>query len=100
MQAPVIYIQIDTDGHPRTIQGNVKVHMIAKKYRAGETIPSIAEHYGISSADVHGALAYYHDNRTYFDERERDVAPLIEAGQMESAKKRAQIEERLRQQKK
>jgi uncharacterized protein (DUF433 family) len=50
----------------------VKVRMIAAKYlEAGENIESIAEHYNITLADVHAALAFYYDNRAMFDELDR-----------------------------
>ena len=95
MDAPVIHILIDDDGHPRTINRRVKVHMLASKYLAGVTADALVDHYGITHADVYAALAYYHDNRAYFDAREAALKPLINAAEKRSATLRAKVERRL-----
>lgn len=95
MQVPTTFILIDDDGHPRTINKRVKVHMIAKKHRYGVTPVDIAQHYQITLADVYGALAYYHANRADFDALEDSVQPLIRAGKQQSDLRRQQIEQRL-----
>jgi len=75
--APVQHIMLDDDGIPRTIHGHVKVRMIAQKHlTAGEGVEAIATHYAISVADVYAALAYYHNNRPYFDERDSEAEAL------------------------
>lgn len=91
MQAPIIHILIDEQGTPRTINGRVKVHMLAKKHLAGESIATLAQHYTITIADVYGALAYYHDNRAYFDERDAEVQPLIEQAKQHTTSLRQKI---------
>lgn len=92
MQAPVLHILIDEDGIPRTVNGRVKVHMIAQKHLiAGERVEKIADHYGISLADVYGALAYYYDNRAYFEQRERELQPLIDEAKRYSADLKSRI---------
>ncbi|MCA9893300.1 MAG: DUF433 domain-containing protein [Anaerolineae bacterium] len=85
MQAPIIHILIDEQGTPRTINGGIKVHMLAKKYLAGEPATQLAEHYGIALADVYAALAYYHDNRAYFDAHDAEVQPLVEQSKQHTA---------------
>lgn len=98
MQAPILHILIDNDGIPRTVNCHVKVHMIAQKHLiAGERVEDIANHYGISLADVYGALAYYYDNRAYFEQRERDLQPLIDEAKRYSEDLKARILNRMNQ---
>lgn len=98
MDAPVLHIEFDDVGIPRTINRRVKVHMIAQMHlTAGETIETIAEHYGISLADVHAAMTYYYDNLPYFKQRERELQPLIDEAQQRTAELNARIRERLSQ---
>lgn len=95
-QAPIMLIQIDDDGHARTVNRRVKVHMIALKHRYGETIEAIAEHYGISLADVHAALTYYHDNKEAMDaETARKEALARELG-VSGEELRMKIEQRMK----
>ena len=93
--APVQHILLDNKGVPRTINGRVKVKMIAQKYLiAMESVETIAGHYGISLADVYAALAYYHDNLTYFDQQVRESEPLTEEAQRYTAELKAKILQR------
>jgi uncharacterized protein (DUF433 family) len=95
MEAPVVHIEIDSDGIPRTINRRVKVAIIAQKYiTAGETAEDIATHYGLVPADVHAALVYYYDNRPYFEQREHELQPLIDEAERYSAELKAKILER------
>ena len=82
MVAPVIHILVDETGLACTINRRVKVKMIVQRHLvAGETLPTLAEHYGIDLADVHAALAYYYDNQAAIDaELARDEALLHEVG--------------------
>ena len=59
--------------------------MLAKKHLAGEPVTELAKHYGLTVADVYAALAYYHDNRTYFDAHDAQVQPLIEQAKQHTA---------------
>jgi uncharacterized protein (DUF433 family) len=78
MNPPTTHIHI-VDGVARTINQNVKVKMIASAYLdAGQSFPAIAEHYSISLADVHAALAYYYDNLAAFEANERRNQALLE----------------------
>lgn len=98
MDAPVLHVFIDDDGIPRTIERRVKVHMIVEKYLVtGESVADIAAHYGISLADVHAALTYYYDNLAYFQQRERERQPLIDAAQRYTADLNARIRARMEQ---
>lgn len=93
--APVQHILLDDEGVPRTINRRVKVKMIAQKHlTAGESAEAIAEHYGIRLADVYAALAYYHDNRAYFDQQAREVEPLVEEAQRYTSELRSKILQR------
>jgi uncharacterized protein (DUF433 family) len=99
MDIPLLHIQIDTDGTPRTINGRVKVSMIAQKHLvAGESVEAIAAHYGITIADVYAALAYYYDNRASFEQHEHERQPLIEDAQRYSKDLKVKIQQRLHQQ--
>ena len=96
MQAPVIHIQLDDDGIPRTINRRVKVNMIALKFNNGESADTIADHYGITQADVFAALAYFHDNRAFFEERSKMTQELLNKYGVDGAALRMEIEERLK----
>lgn len=53
--------------------------MIALKYlKGGATPQEIAEHYGITLADVHAALTCYYDNLAIFEAQERENEALGE----------------------
>ena len=96
MIAPVIHILIDEEGIARTINRHVKVKMIVQKHlTGGETLPVIADHYGIDLADVHAALAYYYDNQTVMDaEIARDEALIQQVG-VSGADLKAKIRQRI-----
>ena len=96
MQAPVMHIQLDDDGIPRTINRRVKVNMIALKYNNGESAAAIAEHYGITEADVFAALAYFHDNRRYFAERSQMSQQALNQYGVDGAELRAKAEQKLK----
>ncbi|MEL7236367.1 MAG: DUF433 domain-containing protein, partial [Chloroflexota bacterium] len=92
MDAPILHIEIDEYGAARTINGHVKVRMIAQKHlTARESVEEVAAHYDIEVADVYAALAYYHDNRASYDRQDRELESLIEAGKQRSAELKARI---------
>ncbi len=97
MQAPILHILIDEDDIPRTINKRVKVNMIAVKHTYGVTVDEIAEHYGITVGDVYSALAYYHDNRAYFEQRDAETDPLLEEAKKYSAELHAKVKARMEQ---
>ncbi|MCU0481371.1 MAG: hypothetical protein MUE54_09175 [Anaerolineae bacterium] len=52
------------DGHD-----HLKAEMVARMVVDGEhPIESVMEHYGLTYAEVHSALAYYYDNQAALDE--------------------------------
>jgi uncharacterized protein (DUF433 family) len=58
-------------GHPRVAGTGVTVMRIAGWYRLGNTPEDIARKTGLSLAQIHAALAYYHGNQEPID-RELD----------------------------
>jgi uncharacterized protein (DUF433 family) len=56
-------------GKPRIAGHRIKVqHIVIDHYRLGISLDDIvAQHSGITLADVHAALAYYHDHREQID---------------------------------
>lgn len=73
MQAPATHIFIDTKGIPRTINSSIPVHSLVKEhYLEEKSITALSNHYHISIADVYAALAYYHDNRSFFGKALRE----------------------------
>lgn len=43
---------------------HLKAHIVAQMHiHGGSSIQDVAEHYGITLADVHAAIAYYYDNQ-------------------------------------
>lgn len=77
IQEPITLVVIHDDV-PRTANGNVKVRMVAQMYTNGQAVEAVANHYGITLADVHAALAYYYGNRAYFEAIEQRNAALRE----------------------
>lgn len=90
IQEPTTHIVIRND-IPRTANRNVKVRMIAQMYTHGQTANDVAEHYGISLADVHAALAYYYDNQSYFDAIDKRNAALREKHGISAVEHREQM---------
>jgi len=98
MDTPLLHIEIDEKGIPRTINRRVKVKMIAENYQAGTSAEVIAEHYGIMLADVYAALAYYHDNQADFERHDQDLQPLIDDAQRYSDELKAKMLQRMQRQ--
>ena len=95
--APVQHILLDDEQVPRTKNRGVKVYMIVQRhYEGGESAEIIAAHYSIGIADVYAALAYYHDNQTYFSQLKYEDETRIQEAQDYTVKLKARIEGRLR----
>lgn len=48
---------------------HLKVHLIAQMHIQGNVaIDDVAEHYGISLADVYATIAYYYDNQEMIEQ--------------------------------
>ena len=94
MYTPVVHIMVDDEGIPRTINRRVKVRIIAQQHINGHmSISTIAEHHSIT--DVYAALAYYHDNREYFDKIEQELQPLIDKAKQYTSDLQAKIAKRM-----
>ena len=69
------------DGQAR-IEGkeHLKAEMVARMYVDGNaTIDAVMEHYGLTAAEVHAAIAHYYDNRQALDAAyEQTVAEIRE----------------------
>ena len=47
---------------------HLKAEMVARIYVDGDyTIEGVMEHYGLTSSEVHSAIAYYYDNLQMLD---------------------------------
>jgi uncharacterized protein (DUF433 family) len=98
MEAPVLHIMIDDNGIPRTINRRVKVKIIAQKIILGGASPQdIVDHYDINLSDVYAALAYYYDNREYYEQKERELQPLVDEAKRYSADLKAKILKRMQE---
>jgi uncharacterized protein (DUF433 family) len=76
MDDPKHHIHI-VNGVARTINKNVKVKMIASALLGGQTPDQIADHYGITPADVFYATAYYFDNLDDYQKQEQRNRELL-----------------------
>jgi excisionase family DNA binding protein len=56
------------DGVPRLKGHRITVEFIVEMvYRYGETVESLVEEYDLTPAEIHSALAFYHDNQELID---------------------------------
>ena len=95
MRIPTIHIALDEQNIPRTIHGRVKVSMIALKFNGGESARDIANHYDITQADVYAAMAYFHDNREYFANRDDDIQSTLNVAKQYTSELKSTIRERM-----
>lgn len=71
-----------SSGEPRVEGTRIAVSDIKRRVIDAEEDPHVvAGEYGISMADLFGALAYYYEHRDAFEERERDAAQARHAGE-------------------
>ena len=85
------------DGEARIAGKNhLKAEMVARMYVDGDyTIEAVMTHYGLTAAEVHGAIAYYYDNQAALDAvYERILAEIHENG-MTIEKFRAKTDKRV-----
>lgn len=69
-------------GEPRVEGTRITVSDIKRRViDAAEDPHVVAGEYGISMADLFGALAYYYEHRDAFEERERDAEQARHAGE-------------------
>ncbi len=94
-EAPINHIEI-VDGKAYIQGRKVKVRMIAGMViEAGATIQQVMDHYHLSPAEVHAALAYYYDHQAEYEAEDRALQPLIEQVQAESEVRLTRLRARL-----
>jgi uncharacterized protein (DUF433 family) len=65
---PVNHIEI-IDGSAVMRGRGIKVKLVASMHvKGGATIEEVMEHYSLSRAEVHSALAYYYDNQAAIEQ--------------------------------
>lgn len=61
--APIQHIEL-IDGNAMIAGSNLKARLVAAMViKGGASIEETAAHYNLTPAQIHAALAYYHDNR-------------------------------------
>jgi uncharacterized protein (DUF433 family) len=76
--APINHIEI-VDGRAMIKDKRVKVRMvISMLVRAGAPIEEVMEQYLLTPAEVHAALAYYHDHKEAIAQSFREGEELLE----------------------
>jgi len=69
-----------------------KAEMIARMYvGTGYTIEEVMEHYNLSAAEVHAAIAYYYDNQAELDARHQNAIQWAEENALTLDKLKAKI---------
>ena len=72
------HIVVDDRGIARVGQTRMKVtHLVQEMESEGLTAKQAAEAFPLTVADVHAALAYYHDHREEIDAQIRETAELV-----------------------
>jgi uncharacterized protein (DUF433 family) len=67
-------------GKPRVAGHRITVQDIAIWHeRLGRSVDEIASEYGLSLAEIHAALSYYHDHREELDESIRQGDAFVQA---------------------
>jgi len=71
---------------------NKKVEMIARMYvGTSYSIEDVTEHYNLSAAEVHAAIAYYYDNQDALDARHQQSIQWAEENALTLDKFKAKI---------
>jgi uncharacterized protein (DUF433 family) len=74
---------------------HLKAEMVARMYVDGHaTIEAVMEHYGLTAAEVHAAIAYYYDNRETLDTAYEQTLTEIHENAMTLEKLKMRIETR------
>ena len=83
------------DGEARIAgKAHLKAELVARMHVSGDApIEYVMEHYGLTRAQVHAALAYYYENQQALDEAYE--ASWAESQGIKSADLRARIEARM-----
>jgi len=71
---------------------NKKAEMVARMYIGTDySIEDVMDHYGLSAAEVHAAIAYYYDNQDALDARHQQAIQWAEENAMTLDKFKAKI---------
>ena len=71
---------------------NRKAEMVARMYVGTEySIEEVMEHYNLSAAEVHSAIAYYYDNQVTLDARHQQAIQWAEENALTLPKFKAKI---------
>jgi uncharacterized protein (DUF433 family) len=83
------------DGRGYINRRNLKAEMVARMYIGTDySIEDVMDHYNLSAAEVHAALAYYYDNRAALDAQHNEAVAWAKANAMTLEKTRAEIASR------
>jgi uncharacterized protein (DUF433 family) len=78
IEIPVSHVEL-IDGKAYITGRMLKVRVVAGMYvHAGATVEQVMEHYSLSAAEVHAALAYYYDHQEAFEAEDRALQPVLE----------------------
>ena len=71
---------------------NVKAEMVARMYVGTDyTVADVMEHYDLSAAEVHAAIAFYYDHRAELDARHTEAIQWAEENALTLEKFKAKI---------
>jgi uncharacterized protein (DUF433 family) len=74
---------------------HLKAEMVARMYVDGDySIEAVMEHYGLTAAEVHAAIAYYYDNREALDAAHNNTLTEIRENAMTLEKFKARLSHR------
>jgi uncharacterized protein (DUF433 family) len=83
-------------GVPMIARRQVKVNMIINMVVRGHVpLEEVMEQYALTEAEVHAALAYYYDNRDFFDQQYTQEETLLDTMAKSTQAHQAEIRERL-----
>jgi uncharacterized protein (DUF433 family) len=87
----VTHVEI-VNGVPYVEGTPFKVRMVAGMVvKANVSVEGVQEHYGLTPAQVHSALAYYYDHLAAFQLEDEEIKPLIEAARLETEQRLANM---------
>jgi uncharacterized protein (DUF433 family) len=80
------------DGRGYIAGRNVKAEMVARMFVGTDyTVEEVMEHYDLTAAEVHAAIAWYYDNRAELDAHHTEAIAWAEENAMTLEKFRAKI---------
>lgn len=81
------------DGEARIAgKEHLKAEMVARMYVDGDyTVEDVMAHYGLTAAEVHGAIAHYYDNQAALDQAQSVILAEIRDNAMTVEKFKAKV---------